>query len=68
MNDTGIFVPHKIHSSGKDDCSIANTDVLTTTKAATILMLTPSTVYKLARAGIIPSSRIGDSYASVEPI
>jgi excisionase family DNA binding protein len=39
-----------------------NTDVLTTTEAATFLRLTTRTLYRLAKAAIIPSAKIAGSW------
>jgi excisionase family DNA binding protein len=55
----GIPVPHKIKRSGKGDSSMADTDVLTSKEAAAFLRITTRTLYRLAKAGIIPSARIG---------
>ena len=38
---------------------MADTDILTSKEAAAFLRITTRTLYRLARAGIIPSARIG---------
>lgn len=41
---------------------MANTDVLTMNEAATFLRLTTRTLYRLAKAGIIPSAKIANNW------
>jgi excisionase family DNA binding protein len=38
---------------------MTKTDLLTTEEAAAFLRLTTRTLYKLAKAGVIPSARVG---------
>lgn len=59
---TGYSHPAQEQEIGKGDPSMANPDVLTLEKAAAFLRITSRTLYKLAKAGIIPSARIGASW------